>query len=89
MEIMSDIVRPSSPVSSFLSRPNAPVIVLLSVTVIWGWTFLLTRLSLPYIGPYAFVGWRFGVAALAVVLVTRPHPASFTRREITSGVTIG
>lgn len=86
---MSDIARPSSPVSGFLSRPNAPVLVLLSVTVIWGWTFLLTRLSLPFIGPYAFVGWRFGVAALAVVLVTRPHPASFTRMEITGGITIG
>lgn len=85
---MSEIVRPGAP-PGFLSRPHAPVLILIFVTMIWGWTFLLTRLSLQFVGPYAFVGWRFGVAALAVVLVTRPHPASFRRREIVGGVVIG
>lgn len=85
---MSEFARPE-PSPGFLSRPQAPVLILVFVTMIWGWTFLLTRLSLPFIGPYAFVGWRFGVAALAVILVTRPHPASFRRREIVGGFVIG
>lgn len=89
MDAMSDIAAPATPAAGLLARPGAPVVVLLLMTVIWGWTFLVTRLSLHFVGPYAFVGWRFGIAAVVVALVTRPHPASFQRREVVGGAVIG
>lgn len=70
------------------SRPS-PEVVLLLVTTLWGGTFLVTRTSLHFLGPFAFVGWRFGLAALTVVAVVRPHPASFHRRELAGGIAIG
>lgn len=89
MAIMSDPTRPAAPFPALLARPTAPVAMLVFVTTIWGWTFLVTRLSLAFVGPYAFVGWRFGIAAFAVALVARPHLTSFRRHEIFSGVVIG
>ncbi|MDD2877619.1 MAG: DMT family transporter [Acidiphilium sp.] len=70
-------------------RLPSPVVVLVMMTTLWGGTFLITRTSLHFIGPFAFVGLRFGIAALAVALVTRPHPASFQRREMVGGLVIG
>lgn len=70
-------------------RLASPVAVLVFVTFLWGWTFLITRTSLHFLGPFSFVGWRFGVAALMVALVIRPHPASFHRHELIGGVVIG
>lgn len=70
-------------------RLPSPVLVLMFMTVLWGGTFLVTRTALHFIGPYAFVGLRFGVAAVVVALVVRPHPAGFQRRELIGGAVVG
>ena len=70
-------------------RLPSPVLVLVFMTVLWGGTFLVTRTSLHFMGPFAFVGWRFGMAAVVVALVVRPHPASFQRRELVGGIAVG
>ncbi|WP_427951411.1 DMT family transporter [Acidiphilium sp.] len=70
-------------------RLPAPALVLAFMTVLWGGTFLVTRTALHFIGPFAFVGLRFGIAACAVAVVTRQHPARFQRREIIGGVVVG
>lgn len=70
-------------------RRPSPVVVLVFLTVLWGGTFLITRVSLHFVGPFGFVGMRFAIAAVAVALVVRPHPARFLRRELVGGVVIG
>lgn len=71
------------------ARLPSPVLVLVFLTTLWGATFLITRTALHFIGPFAFVGWRFGIAAVAVMIVARPHPARFQRRELIGGIAIG
>jgi len=70
-------------------RLPSPVLVLMFMTLLWGGTFLVTRTALHFVGPYAFVGLRFGVAAVVVALVVRPHPAGFQRRELVGGAVVG
>lgn len=70
-------------------RLPSPAVVLMFMTLLWGGTFLVTRTALNFIGPYAFVGLRFGVAAVVVALVVRPHPAGFQRRELVGGALVG
>ncbi|MHB1302506.1 MAG: DMT family transporter [Acidiphilium sp.] len=80
----------SAPTLSYTKRPIlSPEMVLVLVTTLWGGTFLVTRTALHFLGPFAFVGWRFGLAALAVAVAVRPHPASFRRRELAGGIAIG
>jgi drug/metabolite transporter (DMT)-like permease len=71
------------------ARLPSPVLVLVFMTMLWGGTFLVTRTALHFVGPFAFVGLRFGVAAAIVAMVVRPHPASFQRRELVGGVLVG
>ncbi|WP_262312005.1 DMT family transporter [Acidiphilium sp. AL] len=82
---MSEIARPRAG----SMRLPSPVLVLVLVTMLWGGTFLVTRIALHFVGPFGFVGLRFAVAAIAVALAVRPHPASFQRRELVGGVVIG
>ncbi|MCF3945364.1 DMT family transporter [Acidiphilium iwatense] len=82
---MSEITRPRAG----SMRLPSPVLVLVLVTMLWGGTFLVTRIALHFVGPFGFVGLRFAVAAIAVALAVRPHPASFQRRELVGGVVIG
>lgn len=82
---MSEIARPRAG----SMRLPSPVLVLVLVTMLWGGTFLVTRIALHFVGPFGFVGLRFAVAAIAVGLAVRPHPASFQRRELVGGVVIG
>ncbi|MCU4158880.1 DMT family transporter [Acidiphilium sp. AL] len=85
MSAMSEIARPRAG----SMRLPSPVLVLVLVTMLWGGTFLVTRIALHFVGPFGFVGLRFAVAAIAVALAVRPHPASFQRRELVGGVVIG
>lgn len=82
---MSEIARPRTG----STRLPSPVLVLVFVTMLWGGTFLVTRVALRFVGPFGFVGLRFAVAAVAVALVVRPHPASFRRQELIGGLSIG
>ncbi|HEX7388831.1 MAG TPA: DMT family transporter [Acidiphilium sp.] len=82
---MSEIAR----LPSRSMRLPLPVLVLIFVTMLWGVTFIVTRISLHFVGPYGFVGLRFALAAIAVALVARPHPASFRRAELIGGIGIG
>jgi len=42
---------------------------LLSITVIWGWTFVLVKEGMTLVGPFTFLAFRFVLAFLCLVLL--------------------
>ena len=58
-------------------------LLLLFCVVIWGWTFVATKICLAYMSPIALVGLRFliGMPLLFAVLRARRIPIAFSRRE--------
>lgn len=67
----------------------APVLALVLVTVFWGATFSVIRGAVAIADPFGFTGLRFGLAAIAVALVSRPRFSRLTRVELVGGVLIG
>ena len=62
---------------------------LVAVTMIWGTTFLVVHNVLSVTGPLAFVGLRFGAAALVLGLIAAPVLRGITRTELIAGFVIG
>ena len=60
----------------------APMYLLVCV-VIWGWTFVATRICLQYISPVEVLGLRFliGLPLLLVIVLARRVRFEFTSRE--------
>ncbi|HIH73529.1 MAG: Drug/metabolite transporter (DMT) permease [Thermococcales archaeon 44_46] len=46
-------------------------LILLGITVIWGFTFPAMKVSLAYIPPVLFLAYRFGMASLLMLLIFR------------------
>jgi drug/metabolite transporter (DMT)-like permease len=68
-------------------RPAAPFIVLLlGVTAVWGWTFVLVKDAVAAYPTLPFLGLRFLIAAVAMALVVRRLPR---RRVLLIGGAIG
>jgi hypothetical protein len=64
-------------------------LALVGATAIWGSTFLVTKQSLPEMSPASFLVWRFGLAAIAL-LVARPRQlVTLTRAELHRGLLLG
>ncbi len=57
-----------SPIS--LSSSKAPQLALILITIIWGGTFLTVQYALSFSSPMFFVGCRFAVAALTLLLIS-------------------
>jgi len=49
-------------------RRLAPV-ALFSITVIWGWTFVLVKEGMELVGPFTFLAARFSLAFLLLALL--------------------
>lgn len=62
---------------------------LLSVTVIWGWTFVLVKEGASELGPLSFLAWRFLIALLALLLLLGPRLRRISRKELLQGLGIG
>lgn len=67
-------------------------LLLLAAVVIWGWTFVATKLCLASMSPLQLVATRFLIAAPALYLVARMRGASFRigshARQLLPGVVI-
>lgn len=62
---------------------------LLVATAIWGSTFVVTKSSLAHMSPASFLLWRFGIAAV-VLLLARPRTVTrLTRAEQRQAVLLG
>jgi len=46
-------------------------LILLGITVIWGFTFPAMKVSLAYLSPVLFLAYRFGMASLLMLLIFR------------------
>lgn len=59
-------------------------IYLLIAVVIWGWTFVATRICLAYLSPALLLAARYAIAlpVLALILFARRTPLDFKRRDI-------
>jgi len=71
-------------------KSRLPDLALWAVAIIWGGTFLVTRIALGAgAGPFFFVGLRFGAAALVTALILRGRLMGLTRREMGAALAIG
>ncbi len=64
-------------------------LALITVTMVWGGTFLVVHLAMQHSGPLFFVGLRFVTAGLIGLLVFRKAMAGLTRTELVAGIAIG
>lgn len=64
-------------------------LALIAVTIVWGATFLVVHNAVAVSGPFAFVGARFGIAALIGACLCHRQLRGLTRAELIAGATIG
>jgi drug/metabolite transporter (DMT)-like permease len=62
---------------------------LLVATAIWGSTFMVTKSSLSHMSPASFLTWRFGIAAVGLLLVRPRTVAGLSRAERRQAVVLG
>ena len=63
--------------------------MLVAATLVWGASFVITRQAVQGVAPLVFVGTRFAVAALVVIVLTRPALRQTTTVELRAGLAIG
>ncbi|PKH24226.1 EamA family transporter [Enterobacterales bacterium CwR94] len=71
----------------FSIKPQEGVLML--ITMIWGATFLAVHHAMTVSGPFFFVGLRFAMAALLLMLITGKHMRGVTWQEVKAGAGIG
>ncbi len=59
------------------------------VALIWGSTFVLVQNALDEVAPMTFVGWRFSLAALVLVVLFHRRARGIRRGELLAGGLIG
>lgn len=75
--------------SAFRSPSKAlPQMALLAASVLWGASFLATKVGMQYVGPLGFVGLRYLMATIALVLVVPRAANSITPTELTAGILV-
>lgn len=62
---------------------------LLAATAVWASTFLVTKQSLDAVDPASFLAWRFGVAAVVLLLVGHRGALALDRGERRRAVFLG
>lgn len=62
---------------------------LLMVSLIWGATFVMVKQAVTHVGPLTFIGLRFTLATLAMVLLFHRRLLAVGRRELAAGGLIG
>lgn len=65
------------------------VLALLAATFVWGSTFLVTKQALPGTSAASFLVWRFGVAALVLVLLRPAAVVALSSPDRRRGVFLG
>ncbi|MFL9925192.1 DMT family transporter [Herbaspirillum lusitanum] len=68
---------------------GAPELALITITCMWGATFLIVHNAVAASGALLFVGMRFGVAALLPGLIFFRQVRGLTRAELAAGALIG
>lgn len=63
--------------------------MLLMMTMIWGATFLFTKLGLKYTTPFAYVSFRFGIALVLTLVFFSRHLKGIDKEVIRQGMMLG
>ncbi len=71
------------------SKRTKADLILLSITIIWGTTFVIVKDALHFISPLIFQGVRFAIAAIIVGLFTLKYVKNSTAITIKHGVFLG
>lgn len=69
-------------------RRLAPV-ALFSITVIWGWTFVLVKEGMELVGPFTFLAARFALAFLLLALLFYRSLKGIKRQSLIYGAIVG
>lgn len=72
-----------------MSSSKAPQLALVLITMVWGGTFLTVQYALHFSSPMFFVGCRFAVAALTLLLVSLKSMKGITLKDLGAGIAIG
>jgi drug/metabolite transporter (DMT)-like permease len=75
-------------VTNYLSSSKVQLALIL-ITVIWGGTFLTVQYALNFSSPMFFVGCRFAVAALTLLLISLKSMKGVTLKDLGAGSVIG
>ncbi|MEI1727506.1 DMT family transporter [Acinetobacter baumannii] len=75
--------------STYQSSSKVPQLALILITVIWGGTFLTVQYALNFTSPMFFVGCRFAVAALTLLLISFKSMKDVTLKDLGAGTAIG
>jgi drug/metabolite transporter (DMT)-like permease len=75
--------------TSALPRRAAASGALLLATAAWGSTFVVTKSSLPELAPASFLLWRFGIAAVVLLLVSARRTFALPSTDLRRGVALG
>jgi len=70
-------------------RFNRQELALLILTMVWGGTFFAIQQALTVSGPLFFVGIRFLIATMFILLISARTLRGLTRREVQAGITTG
>ncbi len=68
---------------------NLSVLALLSITVIWGWTFVLIKQGMSQVGPFTFLAIRFFIAWAVLCALLRRHIRRISLYSLRSGLMVG
>lgn len=60
----------------------AATAALVAATAVWGSTFIVTKSSLDEIEPASFLTWRFGIGAVALLLIRPLATIRLSRAEV-------
>lgn len=72
-----------------LNRQLQADTALLFVALIWGATFVMVKEAVTHVGPLTFIGLRFTLAAVAMILLFQRRLRAIGRRELAAGGLIG
>lgn len=72
-----------------MSRSHKAELILLSITLVWGGTFVVVKLALSDASPLTFLGLRFGAAALIFPIIYRKNYSSMDRATFLGGLFLG
>lgn len=64
-------------------------LALLSITAIWGWTFVIIKESLSSVGTFTFLFYRFSLATLILAALFWPHLRKADPKSWLNGIWIG
>ncbi len=68
---------------------SSSVFALLSITVIWGWTFVLIKQGMSQVGPFTFLAIRFFIALAVLAILLRRHLRPLSLRSLRAGLIVG